>query len=53
MTRTELRQIAEIERVEQALQKTRSKYLKRDYKKYLARLKRELPECRRREHGTS
>lgn len=38
-TRAELRQ--EIERVERALQKTKSEHLQRDYMKYLKRLKRE------------
>lgn len=38
-TRADLRQ--EIERVESALQKTKSEHLQRDYMKYLKRLKRE------------
>lgn len=38
-TRAELRQ--EIERVEGALQRTKSEHLQRDYMKYLKRLKRE------------
>ena len=38
-TRAELRQ--EIERVESALQKTKSEHLQRDYMKYLKRLNRE------------
>lgn len=34
--------IAEIRRIEAALDKTSSPYLKRDYGRYLAKLKREL-----------
>lgn len=39
-----MRQVAEIKRVEEALQKTESKYLKRDYEKYLDTLKSDLKE---------
>ena len=38
---------AEISRVEQALAKTDSEYLRRDYGKYLKRLKREIKQLRR------
>lgn len=40
----EERHLAEIERVEIALRKTKSEKLKRDYTKYLLKLKRELKE---------
>ena len=40
----EERHLAEIERVEIALRKTKSEKLTRDYTKYLLRLKRELNE---------
>lgn len=43
----EEKQIAEIKRVEEALQKTKSEYLKADYGKHLKRLKKELAEYRR------
>lgn len=42
----EERQIAEIKRVTEAIKKTTSPCLKRDYQKYLKRLKRELKEYR-------
>lgn len=42
----EERHLAEIKRVEAALAKTKSENLKRDYNKYLLKLKRELEEYR-------
>lgn len=46
MTNAELKQIEEIKRVREALDNTNSRYLRRDYTKYLNRLIRELNEYR-------
>ncbi len=51
MDKAELNQITEINRVEDALKRTESKTLKRDYNKYLLRLKKELSEYRRYKYG--
>lgn len=40
----EEKQIAEIKRVKEAIKKTQSPYLKRDYQKYLRRLEDDLKE---------
>jgi hypothetical protein len=42
----EERHLAEIQRIEMALAKTKSEHLKRDYTKHLIKLKRELEEYR-------
>lgn len=40
-----MRQIEEIKRLKEAIAKTDSKYLKRDYRKNIRRLEEELKEC--------
>ena len=47
----EEKHIAEIKRVSEAMKKTKSKMLYRDYAKYRKRLLRELQEYRRFRHG--
>ena len=53
MDKAELNQITEINRVKDALTRTESKFLKRDYEKHLLRLRNELAEYRRYKYGTT
>lgn len=53
MDKAEKAQLKEIERVKEAIEKTNSEYLKRDYKKNLHCLRRELKEYRRYKYGTT
>lgn len=47
MTKAEQEHIAEINRLKSAIEKTQSKYLKKDYAKRIKRMESELAEYRR------
>lgn len=51
MDKAEKAHLDEIKRIETALEKTNSPFLKRDYEKCLKRLKKELKEYRRYRYG--
>lgn len=46
MDKAEMKQLAEIDRMKEACRKTTSEYLRRDYKKSIKRMERDLREYR-------
>ena len=53
MDKAEQAHLREINRVKEAIKRTKSSFLATDYSKYLSRLERELKEYRRYKYGTT